>query len=247
MTFTSVYSGDPTTLKVPAVIEPSRHFGLTEHRNGGCSEERSEHHARGEGSTHDCTLPEMLVAFDHVVGHELADDAVRERVISNIDCQISELMIFPEPFEVLQDYLLSGRIIGDPVSDGWAAGLQLNVVKIRNWVDARPSTLALETRRNEIHDRTRSCRRQHRWRHNGLTADRIGCGGERVGADGPQHLRVSTARTEQRERNGQRAEDRDRTIPHRNLPTDYDALSRVVAVSQSDAIIATADLASASS
>jgi hypothetical protein len=47
-------------------------------------------------------LADDLVAFDDVIGYELADDAIRELEIANVNRQVGERETIPQPLKALE-------------------------------------------------------------------------------------------------------------------------------------------------
>ncbi len=135
----------------------------------------------------------------HVVGHDLADRAVGELVVADVDEQVVEEVGVPEPVEVLEDDLLAVVVPGNPHALRRQAGLQLDVVDVGLGLDDRGVALGLEARGDEQDHRSAA----GRWlctRHLRLPADRhrrqrrLVLRGQRQGDQRQRHCREQTHR-----------------------------------------------------
>jgi hypothetical protein len=52
--------------------------------------------------------------FRDVIGHQLADRAVGESVVTNLHRQVCEGMVSPQALEILQDYAFGSGVIWNP-------------------------------------------------------------------------------------------------------------------------------------
>ena len=95
----------------------------------------------------------------HVVGHDLADRAVGELVVADVDEQVIEEVRVPQPVEVLEDDLLAVVVPGNPHALRRQAGLQLDVIEVGLGLDDRGVALGLEARRDEQDHRSAAGRR----------------------------------------------------------------------------------------
>ncbi len=92
----------------------------------------------------------------HVVDDQLADDAVRERVVLDPDGQVIEEVGRPQPLEVFANDLLGRLVVGHPPvrRADWPA--QLDVVEVGVRLDDREATLLFEAGDDLVHHGSRS-------------------------------------------------------------------------------------------
>ncbi len=93
------------------------------------------------------------LALLHVVGQDLADRAIRERVVLDVDEEVIEEVRAPQPMEIFLDRFFGLVRIRNPYAFRRAALLQLDVIQVGLRLDERLITLRLEARCNEEHDR----------------------------------------------------------------------------------------------
>jgi hypothetical protein len=55
-----------------------------------------------------------LVSFCNVVSDQLANDAIGESVITNLNRQVCEGVVLPKPLEIFQDYAFRHGVIWNP-------------------------------------------------------------------------------------------------------------------------------------
>ena len=94
-----------------------------------------------------------------VVGDDLADRAVGELVVADVDPQVVEELRVPQPVKVFFERFLRVRVVGQPHALRRLALFQLDVIEVGLRLDDGLVALGLEARRDEQHDRWRSGRR----------------------------------------------------------------------------------------
>src|SRR4051812_17661299 len=108
----------------------------------------------------------------HVVGDDLPDGAVRERVVIRLEEEVVEEVGVPQPMEVFLDGLLAAVVVRNPDAFGRAALFQLDVIEIRLRLDHRRAALPFEARAEGEDDRRRAGGRLRARRGSLLSAER---------------------------------------------------------------------------
>ena len=109
----------------------------------------------------------------HVVGDELADHAVGEGVVLDVDPEVVEEVRVPQTMEVVEDGLLARIVVRDPDALGRPARFQLDVIQVGLRVDERRAALRLEAGRDQVDDRARTGGRERARGWHLLTADQL--------------------------------------------------------------------------
>ncbi len=101
------------------------------------------------------------LALLHVVGDQLADDAVRERIVGHLDREVVEELDPPQVLEVLPERLGRLHVVpARPVAGLRIAGLRMDVEEIGFRLDDRRVALFREAQTNLVDHRPGSGRRQ---------------------------------------------------------------------------------------
>ena len=116
----------------------------------------------------------------HVVSDHLADDAVRERVVGDLNPEVVQEVRVPQAPEVFADRVLGRVVVRHPHAFRGPALLQLDVIEVRFRVDDRRTALSFEARGDEVDEGAGVGRRQRPRRRDWLAANRRGSGGRRL-------------------------------------------------------------------